>query len=522
MGRLIVLAPSIANNTSQFDLLLTRLRLDPQWRGDTDVLRFEHHASARSLKRADKLTRDLADAIRGKWLVDGPFDDIILMGQSVGGILVRAAYLQGLGSVRNNQEPQEWVSFVSRIVLFASFNRGIRLRWYESIAFTFMPWQSLLRDILVGSDFVTNVRLWWVRKLASMPKRPLVIQIRGMQDTRVAADDSVDVEGFLEGYQLPVDSTHDGLLKPDEGVEFSKQKYDVFRKAVLGSFSGTEESSRKEDPDRKVFFVVHGIRASNDDWVKAVSAMILSQVPNAKVIPPNFGRFSALQFVVPLLRRKKVRWFQDLYSSELAINPRASFNFVGHSYGTYLLGHAIKNLSGIQFDRVSLNGSVLPAQWSWDIYRHQVKELRNARAQRDIPVGILCSALRGLRMHDVGTAGYSGFQVPFDTSSERAFYKGAHSASVTGEARGHIVNFMLGGSAYQPQPEFVSENENFTRLSAGAWVLPYLLIPILALSTYFSIYFFSTPPLGLWHVVHTTLLVVGTFLVLAVILLTFI
>ena len=119
----------------------------------------------------------------------------------------------------------------------------------------------------------------------------------------------------------------------------------------------------------------------------------------------------------------------------------------------------------MSFERVSLNGSVLPAKWDWDKYRtHQVRELRNARAQKDIPVGILCSALRSVRMLDIGTAGYSGFQIPFGVNSESFFYAGGHSATVTGKAREDILSFLVNGCASEPCPHLLPEDQKFSRL----------------------------------------------------------
>jgi pimeloyl-ACP methyl ester carboxylesterase len=473
MKRLVVLVSSIGNTTVKFDPLLAKLRSEQQWGEGTQILRYEHRVRIWSHQRADDLAEDLAQMIQTSWLTDGPFDEIILMGNSLGGILVRAAYLRGLGSANNREEPQEWASHVTRIVLFAAFNRGIHLRSYERAVLFLLPWWTLLRDILIGSDFVTNVRLWWIRKLVTREVRPIVVQIRGTLDRRVERDDSLDVEGFLEGFQMTLEATHDNLLDFDADLAANEYKYAIFRQAILGDFTVRDHGKRFNDANQYICFLMHGIRASNDDWVQAMSTLIPLRIQNSIVIPPTYGRFSALQFLLPPLRRKKVRWFQDLYSSELAKNPLAKFHFIGHSYGTYLFGYGIRRLNGMSFERVSLNSSVLPAKWNWDKYRtHQVRELRNARAQKDVPVGILCSALRGVRMMDIGTAGYTGFQIPFDAHSESFFYPGGHSATVTGAAREDILSFLVDGCADSPSPRLLPEDQKFSRLSAGAWLLP--------------------------------------------------
>ena len=77
-----------------------------------------------------------------------------------------------------------------------------------------------------------------------------------------------------------------------------------------------------------------------------------------------------------------------------------------------------------------LAGSVLPAGFwqQFQVLTQQVRRIRNDQADRDWPVALLCSALRGLYMHDVGTAGFSGFLG--DSTLEVAYYSGGHGAAL--------------------------------------------------------------------------------------------
>jgi hypothetical protein len=204
-----------------------------------------------------------------------------------------------------------------------------------------LPGPCLLRDLLVGSDFVTNLRLWWIKKLVAQPRRPLVVQVLGDHDNDVSEQDSLDIEGFLEGHQLLVaGANHESVVNPGKSRAFTAQHAGVLRLAVLGSIPDSRGNDFVPDACSKVYFVVHEIRDTNNDWVTDVSNRIELAIPDARVVPTDVGRFSALQFVLPMLRRKKIRWFQDVYSQELARNPLATFNFVGHSYGTYLVGYS--------------------------------------------------------------------------------------------------------------------------------------------------------------------------------------
>ena len=75
-------------------------------------------------------------------------------------------------------------------------------------------------------------------------------------------------------------------------------------------------------------------------------------------------------------------------------------------------------------------------------------------------------------MLDIGTAGYTGFQIPFGAHSESFFYSGGQSATVTGTAREDILSFLVNGCTGNPNPNLLSEDQNFSRLSADAWLFP--------------------------------------------------
>jgi pimeloyl-ACP methyl ester carboxylesterase len=483
MARLLVFVPGIRLKATAWQPLLQQLKQDPAWVKDSEVLAWDHGTSIFGRKPLLELSARLAAAIGTRFALRAAsakpaFDDVVLIGHSMGGLLVRQAYLIGLGSTLNNMPPQSWAKLVSRIVLLAGVNSGVALsRWQKLLAMLLLSHRGTVHDILRGSDFITNLRLWWIRKLTTLDRRPIVIQLLGSQDTIVDREDSLDVEGFLEGHQFVVDGfNHLSLVIPGRGLKFDEAQYETLSLAILRNVPNDTAPPATHIPCQKVFFVVHGIRDGNNDWVEDISKRIAGAFPGAKVIAPDIGRFSALQFLTPSERNRYVRWFQGVYSQEFAKNPLASFNFVGHSYGTYLLGHGLRTLSGMRFDRVYLGGSVLPAEWPWEQHRTQIAELRNSRASHDVPVGILCSALRGIGMKDIGTAGYTGFRLAFAERSEWHFYKGGHDATIAEPVRPHIIGFLSDGFDF-PQPMLEHENPGFSRASAAARILlPLILV----------------------------------------------
>jgi hypothetical protein len=110
---------------------------------------------------------------------------------------------------------------------------------------------------------------------------------------------------------------------------------------------------------KRVVFILHGIRASEiDRWLSEVAKEIETQDRDALPVRPGYGYFTAWRFVLPSVRRKNLRWFQDQYTELLAQNPDAEFHFIGHSNGTYMLGQSLLEIPTMQFKRVVLGGSL--------------------------------------------------------------------------------------------------------------------------------------------------------------------
>jgi pimeloyl-ACP methyl ester carboxylesterase len=516
MAKLFVFVPGIRLKAIAWQPLIQRLEQDPMWAPDSEVLTWDHGTGILGRKPLLELSGRLAAAISASFAVRAasnkpPIDDIVLIGHSMGALLVRQAYLVGLGSALNRMRPQPWAPLVSRIVLLAGVNSGVFLsQWQKFLAALVLSRGGTVHDLLRGSDFITNLRLWWIRKLTSLERRPIVVQLLGSGDNVVDREDSLDIEGFLEGHQFLVDGfDHLSLLIPGRGMTFDDKQYDILSLAILRTIADDAALPATYDPQQKVFFIVHGIRDGTNDWVEDLAKRIATAFPGAKVIEPDVGRFSALQFLIPAQRNRYVRWFQAVYSQEFAKNPLASFNFVGHSYGTYLLGHGLRKLSGMKFDRVYLGGSVLPAEWPWEQHRTQVAELRNSRASHDVPVGILCSALRGIGMKDIGTAGYTGFRLAFAEHSEWRFYKGGHDATIAEQVRPHIIGFLREGFGFA-EPQLDRENHAFTRASAGAKILLPSILLLWMLLIVLSVFW---PPLQ-----HTFRWTLGSFVVFLILL----
>jgi hypothetical protein len=135
----------------------------------------------------------------------------------------------------------------------------------------------------------------------------------------------------------------------------------------------------------------------------------------------------------------------------------------------------------MRFENVVLAGSALPPNFDWDSLTmadvrnwRQVGRVLNECANHDVPIGILCSALQGLGMGDVGPGGFTGF-LNTDCITQVAYFKGGHSQALIPKNQDRLIVFALGGNPEKPsglpgKPFF------FGALSRAAPYLAWILV----------------------------------------------
>ena len=491
---LIVYVPGINLKTNSWGTLISKLKDEPSfkmstWRG------WNHNCGYFSLKSALSVAKDLRDYIDAEWN-GGSYDEIILMGHSMGGTILRQAYLLATGIYKNEQSSR-WSGHVSKIILLAALNRGvnlklIRVRLYDLamrvLSKLMLGKRMLAQDLIFGSEFITDLRLQWINYMRQLPdnERPMLVQILGKRDGIVSRDDSIDLEQFPDAYHFPIPDVAHGELPDLNQGKNREMRYKVIRDVLLGHNLDRAEERIEGKAKKNVVFILHGIRAANRGWVQELGDLIEHKLQETEVVQPSYGYLSALEFALPFLHRRPIRIFQSKYSDYFATNPNAQFHFIGHSNGTYIFGQALLALSGMHFNRVILIGSVLPRNYPWrEIFkREQIKLLRNDQANKDVPVGILCSGLKGLGREDVGTGGYEGFSDDDSKVIQYSFFEGGHSIALDSNNLPNIANFLAFGIGAPKPVGLVKERYWFGLLSRLApWLFRLLVLGCILIAT---------------------------------------
>src|SRR4051812_11023035 len=95
MGQLVVVVPGILG-PREWDNLIARLKKE-EFLAGAQWLIWDHKKRFYGLGQPERIARTLRARIDQEWAARGPFDNVILVGHSFGGLLVRRAYLLAEG-----------------------------------------------------------------------------------------------------------------------------------------------------------------------------------------------------------------------------------------------------------------------------------------------------------------------------------------------------------------------------------------------------------------------------------------
>ncbi|MBJ6108995.1 hypothetical protein JAO73_08240 [Hymenobacter sp. BT523] len=491
--RLLVVVPGLRGKAVQWEDFKSVAQAQPGHAQD-EWLFYEHGATPFSREGVAVLAQRLRDRIRNKAEVQGLPDEILLLGHSLGGLIVREAYLAAVDATYEGEEVDAWARKVTRIILFAAPNQGVVVpgaKLFGVVPFLGLArWLSpLLDDTVQGADFISNLKIGWLRYFRRTPpsQQPVVLQLLGDADSIVDESESLEVEQLPTGEQRRLSgATHNNVHRWD-WLPAGNEREEYKRMLMYYTFEhlpsdAPSPKQAERNAVQNVVFVMPGIRALNPDWTTQLRDVL--KQPDTDVRIGNYGYFSAAKFLRSGVRRANTRWFKNSYSDALAQYPNANFHFVGHSNGTYILGESLRRLPNMRFQRVYLAGTVLPVDYPWgDLFKkRQVETLRNDKSCADWPVGILCRVMnKVLGIRDVGTGGIDGFQGAYNGKQvqEYAYFAGGHGAPLEAGNHRSISQYINNADPNEPdRTAFVGEIS--PAVNWGGRLAPALVVLLLA------------------------------------------
>jgi pimeloyl-ACP methyl ester carboxylesterase len=475
--------------------------------------------------RPEDIASELEDSIDKAFKSGKTYQKIVLVGHSIGALLVRKAFVFGCGHTEDRagysprSDKHAWTERVERIVLLAGMNRG----WSISTAPTkmgpvtrFVFWLGksvgrltgtglFVRGCERGAPFIANLRLQWldVTREQLESGRPLaVIQLLGVEDDVVSSADSKDVAVSQDFIFIKIGQTDHGSIIDFRDRYNGKRREEALRETLTTPIdvlrSDNKETPLTTDPSvERAIFIMHGIR-DQADWTEPLAEYIKNvyvskyggEAKKLATITSQYGYFPMLPFLFVSDRQKNVRWFVDLYTEIKAECPNLrEIDFVGHSNGTFILASALRRYKTLRIDRVVFAGSVVPQNYEWDDLikiQKRVNAVKNYVGSADWVVGIFPAmfqlvnekvGIKSFGFDEIGSAGFNGFYSTTTRPFEQRFVKGGHGAVVDDEREfPSIAEFILkGGNEFDFANLGVKEKDRFvdwlSKLCLFVWLL---------------------------------------------------
>ena len=458
---LVVVAHGLLGRTATQPLVDLVKQQYPQ----ADILTFDYGISLFSNTNPYLLTSTIEEAIDVAE-TRYAYDHIILVGHSAGAIFLRKALVWAAGHAEDRPGgpppvPQTWSTKVDRFVSIAGINRGWTLSpkpqfmklhtWAEAYiaerVARLTGTGQLVLSFERGAPYIADLRVQWMEyvrqgqggnALPSAP--PMVVQLLGTIDDLVAASDSKDLGISADTCFITVQNTNHADIVGDissapGATDEEQDRYSKIKSALTGPREGLgcDQTTTDTKPDiSRIVFAMHGIR-DYGDWTHTLANRVKKdEGPNGQVVvlPDNYDRFPMVPFLLYWDRQRNVRWFMDQYTEAVAEYPKATFDFVGHSYGTYLLASAMQHYKTPRVRNVYFAGSVVPQKYDWAtlIQERRVSRIVNVVATEDWVVAWFPRLFEQIAetfnvadrtgVFDLGAAGFRGFRQGVDAADD--------------------------------------------------------------------------------------------------------
>jgi pimeloyl-ACP methyl ester carboxylesterase len=481
----------------------------------------------------ERITADLVDAI-SELVAEGRIRRIVLIGHSIGALIVRRAAVLAHGESKDApfeeclerfREAQPWAGGIERLVLLAGLTRGWTMtsahNWWAATSLTLTAFfaelltngQMTVLGARRGSPFVVQTRLQWLALVRRNGSRPIpVVQLLGSVDDVVSPEDTVDYavdlgnESFVL-MELPHTDHHQAVECEGDEVAQERRRQLIAAltrdpaqlrasgDAIPAQFAADGPPPVADSSVTDLVFVIHGIR-DRGFWTQKIARKVMTEAAqagrNARSMTLSYGYLAMLPFILPSVRRAKTRWLMDRYADYRALYPEATFYYVGHSNGTYLVARALRDYPAARFKRIVLAGSVVRADYDWQSLiagsRGGTEQVLNYVASADWVVAIFPHGLTPFKLFDLGGAGHHGFdqlaaprspgdrsawissvRIGQQTSHQVYFVGGGHSAGIRESQWDDIARFIVHGSPPHPaDPDYVHEQRRLVRVLGSA------------------------------------------------------
>ena len=219
-------------------------------------------------------------------------------------------------------------------------------------------------------------------------------------------------------------------------------------------------------PKRKIIISVHGIK-THGLWQKNIASVVSE---NGWIYYPlDYGYFSASQFLVPPLRRRKIKWFCDEFDRIKERFEDVIPSVICHSNGSYIVANALKTYPHIKIDKLILCGSIVRRDFDWKAIfdGKQATLVRNEIGQKDI----WSRLVKCFAWFDTGASGRKGFKQINPRLKQPNFTEFSHSSfQALGHYRNNWLPFLDTPMPYEGEtdPPWLSE-EPVSPLDAARW-----------------------------------------------------
>ncbi|SDM54883.1 response regulator [Polaromonas sp. JS666] len=209
---------------------------------------------------------------------------------------------------------------------------------------------------------------------------------------------------------------------------------DVWKKKIGESLSYTDASkfSRVFNEAKATLISVHGIRTFGQ-WQVRLRNLVEKNTDQVNFHTYKFGYFSSLLFLIPIARTYQVRRLRDRLESAIEAAHNQTLFIFCHSFGTYLVAHALKELvnAKVHFPSMTLvlSGSVLESGFDWGFLTRDTR----VRIVNDCGADDKILWLSEAFVYGTGMAGRDGFHGFNNQALMNRYFNGGHSLYFDGD-----------------------------------------------------------------------------------------